>query len=184
MEKLNITMIMVMSIDGVVSRAIRESVSVWSSKEDKEHLESIVKAYDAVLMGSKSFTRMRFADTKYIVLTNDTNKWGDVSSNPNFMGGSAQEIYSNLQNQGLKRIALLGGPITNALFLQAGMVDEILLTVEPYIFGEGRKLSEGGALKNDFKLAGVKQLNDSGTLLLRYVSKREHEAPALTLKQI
>ncbi len=184
MEKLNITMIMVMSIDGVVSRAIGESVSVWSSKEDKGHLESIVKDFDAVVMGSKSFKRIKFADTKYIVLTNDTNKWGDISSNPNFMGGSAQEIYSYLQNQGFKRIALLGGPVTNALFLQAGMVDEILLTVEPYMFGEGRKMSEGGALKNGFTLAVVEQLNERGTLLLRYISKRENEAPALTLKQI
>lgn len=184
MEKLNITMIMVMSIDGVVSRAIGESVSVWSSKEDKEHLETIVKDYDAVVMGSKSFTRIRFSDTKYIVLTNDKNKWGDISSNPNFIGGPAPEIHSYLQNHGFKRIALLGGPITNALFLQAGMVDEILLTVEPYIFGEGRKLSEGVALKNGFTLAAVEQLNDSGTILLRYISKRESEAPALTLKQV
>jgi riboflavin biosynthesis pyrimidine reductase len=62
----------------------------------------------------------------------------------------------------------LGGPKTNALFLKEGLVDRVLLTIEPRFFGVGKTLSLGTMLDIHLQLCSVQRLNERGTLLLEY----------------
>ena len=59
----------------------------------------------------------------------------------------------------------------NALFLGAGLVDEVWLTVEPVIFGQGVDLFRGAELNVRARLIHMEQLNETGTLHLRYAVK-------------
>ena len=63
---------------------------------------------------------------------------------------------------------LVGGGKTNALFLEASLVNEIYLTVEPKLFGMGKSLIAEGNFTKNLKLQSVKKLNEQGTLLLKY----------------
>ena len=60
-----------------------------------------------------------------------------------------------------------GGSQTNTLFLEAGLVDEIWLTIEPVIFGSGIDLFTH-ALDLKAKLVHYETLNDTGSVHLRY----------------
>ena len=69
---------------------------------------------------------------------------------------------------GFERVALLGGPSTNAGFLRAGLVDEIFLTVEPVTIGRGIHFANE-PLETRWTLADTKVLNARGTLVLHYI---------------
>ena len=174
-----VTMVMVMSMDGVVNRATEqhEPVSAWTSAEDKAHLMQITAASDATIMGHKSLKE--FPGTHNIVLTHDQTKWGNVSESLSYFGGDPKDIITFAQNRGAKNILLLGGPITNTAFLEAGLVDEVQLTVEPKIFGQGRRLTEGANLQAQFKVASSKILNSEGTMLLTYKAVHKHSQTKL-----
>ena len=56
-----------------------------------------------------------------------------------------------MKKRGFKSAILGGGAKTNAHFLKAGLVDELLLTIEPKIFGNGISLCEGLNLDKNLK---------------------------------
>jgi dihydrofolate reductase len=85
-----------------------------------------------------------------------------------YVKGDAESIVSRIAADGHEKVVLLGGPKTNSIFLKAGLVNRLLLTVEPKLFGEGKPLSIGARLDVSMKLCSMKRLNEKGTLLLEY----------------
>ena len=47
---------------------------------------------------------------------------------------STKEIYNSLSNRGFKNILLEGGPELNGLFMKDDLIDEIFLTIVPYLW--------------------------------------------------
>ena len=45
-------------------------------------------------------------------------------------------ILENLEKDGYQRVVLAGGARINTLFAEAGLIDEVLVTITPMIFGE------------------------------------------------
>ncbi len=66
----------------------------------------------------------------------------------------------------MTEIAICGGSSIYSMFLEAGAVTDVYLTIEPLIFGRGVKLFEAPS-KAELKLQSVNKLNDS-TVLLHY----------------
>jgi len=48
------------------------------------------------------------------------------------------------------------------------LVDELYLTIEPRIFGEGKNIVEGRLLNKFLRLIGIEKLNKTGTVVLKY----------------
>ena len=73
-----------------------------------------------------------------------------------------------LYKKGIKKILLEGGGTTNWSFLNHGLVDEIIITVSPYVLGGTNSISlvEGSGFKN---------LKSSSRLKLRKVQKIANE---------
>jgi dihydrofolate reductase len=76
------------------------------------------------------------------------------------------QLVAELRQRGLQRCAILGGAQIHSLFLEAGLVDELWLTLEPLLFGNGtpllaRRTSSQLTLLSSEKLA-------PSTLLLKY----------------
>ena len=57
--------------------------------------------------------------------------------------------------------------INNQLF-EANLIDEIILTIEPKIFGSGHNILTNAKIDRQLKLLDYQKLNDQGTLLLHY----------------
>ena len=70
------------------------------------------------------------------------------------------------------KVLLAGGARVYSSFIKEGLVDEIYLTVEPVIFGQGKPLLADGDSDVNLKLVSSKKLNKNGTLLLKYIVKK------------
>jgi dihydrofolate reductase len=67
---------------------------------------------------------------------------------------------------GYKKALLCGGAGLNSLFLKKKLITELIITIEPIIFGQGLSLFSHKTEIN-LKLIENKKINDS-TLILRY----------------
>ncbi len=96
------------------------------------------------------------------------NKWGDKVI---FTAASPKKVVKMLEKQGFK-IALVGGGRLDASFIKAGLVDELILDVEPTVFGKGINLFEGQDFNARLKLIGTKKLSKNEIQLHYKVLKR------------
>ncbi len=85
-----------------------------------------------------------------------------------FSDASPAEIVARLAAAGCERCALLGGGQVYGQFLAAGLVDEIILTVEPRLFGTGRPLTGEVPLDIRLRLTDCTPLADGGPVRLTY----------------
>jgi len=72
-----------------------------------------------------------------------------------------------LKKKGFSEILVAGGGKLNASFMQKGLVDEIYLDIEPFVFGSGIKLFANGEWENKLKLLGTKLLSKD-TIQIHY----------------
>ena len=68
------------------------------------------------------------------------------------------KLLKILQKKGIKKILLEGGGTLNWSFLKRGLVDELIITITPYIIGgnDSINLVEGGGFKNLFSINKLK----------------------------
>jgi 2,5-diamino-6-(ribosylamino)-4(3H)-pyrimidinone 5'-phosphate reductase len=83
------------------------------------------------------------------------------------------KLLELLGNKGVKKIILEGGGITNWHFFKEKLVDEIVVTITPYIIGGDTAISlvegEGfGEVPKPFKLKKIKKIKNE--IVLHYVS--------------
>ncbi len=167
-----VTLIAAMSIDGFIAPFDKEKLpsTTWTSKEDWQFFTKKSKEIGAMIMGSKTFETIKRAlpERRMIVMTSDPSRYAEFSDpSLEFTSAEPAEILAQLHAIGTQEVALCGGAHIYALFMQLDLVDELLLTVEPYVFGEGIKLFSG-QVERQFTLFDQQKINDSGTLVLHY----------------
>ncbi len=84
-----------------------------------------------------------------------------------------KKLLELLRKKGVKRIIIEGGGITNWHFFKEKLVDEIVITVTPYIIGGSTAISlvEGDGFREipkSFKLKKIKKIKNE--IVLHYVS--------------
>ena len=84
-----------------------------------------------------------------------------------------KKLLQILGKRGIKRIVVEGGGTTNWYFFKEKLVDEIIITVTPYVLGGSTAISlvEGIGfenISNSFKLKKIKKMQNE--LVLHYVS--------------
>jgi 2,5-diamino-6-(ribosylamino)-4(3H)-pyrimidinone 5'-phosphate reductase len=84
-----------------------------------------------------------------------------------------KKLLQILGKRGIKRIVVEGGGTTNWYFFKEKLVDEIIITVTPYVLGGSTAISlvEGVGFENvsnSFKLKKIKKIQNE--LVLHYVS--------------
>lgn len=166
---MEITLVMVCSVDGIIARDTEDSPFLWNSKEDKQHFVKVTKEIGAVLMGSATYLASglkTYKDRIGFVATSNPDKLS-LGENMYSVKGTPEEIVNVISAKGIEKLALIGGSNLNAQFLKAGLVNKICLTVEPIIFGEGIRLANL-PLETQMQLESSIVLNDKGTLLNIY----------------
>jgi len=84
-----------------------------------------------------------------------------------------KKLLKILRKKGIKKIVVEGGGITNWYFFKEKLVDEIVVTITPYILGGSTAISlvEGvgfGKISNSFKLKKIEKIQNE--IVLHYVS--------------
>jgi dihydrofolate reductase len=171
---MKIILLAVVTIDGKLARDEHHFVD-WSSAEDKKLFFSATKKAGVLIVGHNTFRTFPspLPGRLHVVLTRDTSDKTDIPNVVEYTDWSPQEIVAGLEARGYIEAVIAGGAVANALFLKAGLVDEIWLTVEPLIFGEGIDLFKGVEFDVRARLLSVEQLNEVGSMHLKYAVERE-----------
>lgn len=167
---MKIILMMVSTLDGIVAKNETDRV-MWSSTEDKRAFAEETKKHGVVIYGRKTYEALKkpLPGRLNFVLTQnpDRHQHQTIPGFLEFFSGSPSDVVKHLSERGFSSAVLAGGPKTNSAFLKAGMVEEILLTIEPKIFGKGTTFAQGVDLNLSLNLKDIRRLN-ANTIQLRY----------------
>lgn len=164
---------MVLSVDGKSTKWDMPDQS-WASEEDKLHLIKLISENNLILMGGKTYetakSHLKPKEGKLrIVLTRDPQKFSgeEIPGQLEFKNHPIKELVRELGEK-YESMLLLSGEGLNKEFLEAGLIDEIMLTIEPKIFGSGHRMLSDSKIDLNLKLLKYEKLNEQGTILLHY----------------
>lgn len=156
---------MAMTADGKIAKD-KTQFADWTSREDKKLFVEISKSCGVIMMGENTFNTFPspLKDRLNVVFTEDLNK--PETAGVKWASGEPKTILEELEKMGYTSVLLGGGSFLNSLFLEKKLISEIVLTIEPKIFGAGLSLFNRD-LDADLKLLEVKNLNEN-TIMLHY----------------
>lgn len=129
---------MVSTADGIAAQSPNDEIT-WSSKADKKRFAEYTKKAGVVIMGRTTHETIGrpLPDRLNVVLTStpDTFQHLQQHNTLEFTNAAPHELLHQLSERGFTTAMLIGGPKTNSAFFNAGLVNEIMLTIEPVLFG-------------------------------------------------
>lgn len=167
-----------MTADGIIAKNKTQNAD-WTSKADKKVFIEQTRKAGAIIMGDTTFEAMgktALPGRFNLILSLEPEKYKNLvkPGELEFLKATPQEVIKYLETKGHQTAILGGGARTNAAFLKAGLVDEILITVEPKVFGVGINFTEGEELDLNLELIEAKEIGDNA-VQLRYkvLNKKE-----------
>ena len=161
---------MAQTINGIIARNNYEED--FLSHENWKVFLGLVKDMGCFVVGRKTYEEVK--------------KWKDynfdkinatkiiISNNPDFklnreyiLATSPEEAIQKASKLGFKKILLTGGGTINSAFMKNGLVDEIIIDIEPFVLGHGIRIFSQGDFESRLKLLNVKKLK-SGITQLHY----------------
>jgi dihydrofolate reductase len=147
------------SLDGFIAR--QDGGLDWLPADGGEPhgYDEFIATVDAIVMGRKTFEIVLAFDAwpygpkPVVVLSSTPSKLkapADVACE--FMSGSPPEIVARLTRRGMKHLYIDGG-VTIQRFLQAGLIQRLIITRIPVLLGSGIPLF--GPLAHDIRLEHV-----------------------------
>ena len=158
------------SANGLISN--NRNVPDWLSQEYGQGFMEICQKTGAVIMGKTTYNILApdylplQDEGTMVVLTHDTTA---TPPRPNvvFTDKSPKEIVTLLASKGHEEAVIIGGTATVSEFVKAGLVNEVILIVEPVLFGKGLPMLQDVDVEYKLRLSAVKQLNEH-TVQLHY----------------
>lgn len=173
-------LVVVSTLDGFIARVPGHAPHLWASPEEQEIFFSEVEAADWGIMGRGTHEAADKPNRRRIVFTGqvaapDQRRATQIWVNPETLSASdLPSLVSGTHKFGTGLI--LGGTRVHDWFLSQGVIDEILLTIEPVYFADGLSIfsnqsSDGPEAVMEqagFELKQEQILNANGTRLLTY----------------
>lgn len=156
---------MATTVDGKIAKDQKQFTN-WTSREDKKIFAEVSKQHGVVIMGKNTFATFPapLKERLNVVFSEEANP--PVIEGVKWVNGKPEAVLHELARMGYKSALLGGGANLNYLFLKHRLISEIILTIEPKIFGSGLSLFAQD-LDVDLKLLDFKKLNEN-TLMLKY----------------
>lgn len=135
---MHILLLAALSLDGKIAEVEGQSSMDWTSKEDKKFFVEKTKEVGIVIMGRKTFETFGkpLKDRRLIVMTSMPHQQKSMEG-VEFTNETPRVLINRLEKEGCHAIVIAGGASIYREFLEAGLVTDLYLTIEPVIFGEG-----------------------------------------------
>ncbi len=175
---MEMVLIAAQSLDGFITRHDTPGAG-FTSAEDKAWFPRVLQEFDASVLGGATyraershFLTNRTPGRRRVVLTRQPEVFSAdaLAGVLEFTAEPPAALVRRLAAAGHRRCALLGGGEIHRLFLEAGLVDQLWITVEPRLFGSGTPLV-GGRVDIALRWLSSESLGGS-TQLLRYAVQR------------
>lgn len=137
---MKVILVIALTVDGKIGLH-SDHFPDWTEPADKKLFMAVSKRAGVIILGSKTFDTLGkpLPGRKHIVMTRNTARRTD-NDQVFFTDRKPAEILSDLESQGYGEVVLGGGSNINYLFAREGLIDEILVTFSPKIFGVGLSL--------------------------------------------
>lgn len=157
----DVTIYQTMSLDGYITDA--DGSFAWIAEGyELEPFFAACAASDAVILGRtayESYVRSHMWPLPGLLLVVLTHQADDLPGAVRAAGEPAAVLQA-LEAEGHQRVLVVGGGTTNAAFLRAGLVQRIVLDVQPALLGSGVRLflvlseQRGPITHLEFELSG------------------------------
>jgi dihydrofolate reductase len=146
----------------------------WTSPEDTALFVKLTKEAGTMVMGSRTLKALqergrRLPKRRIIVYTRDPASISGERVEPT--SENPHDLVKRLEAEGIERLAICGGATIHDLFIEAGLVDELYITVEPLLFGSGLGLFNK-SLGVRLELLDTQKIGDQAVLLHYKVLKQ------------
>lgn len=133
---MKIFIIAALTADGFIGRTADE-LADWSSTEDKRLFARLTKEAGVMVMGRTTFETIGRAlpGRRTIVYTNHPETLNVEGIETTIEPPAA--LVARLQTENTPGLAVCGGAQVYTQFIQAGVVDELYITISPLLFGRG-----------------------------------------------
>ncbi len=157
------------TLDGFIADLNGECYS-WISDEDEENYTQAIAKAGCVLLGRKTYEQYpedfppKSGATAFIWTTNaDQQDYERVK----FVRGTPQEVLQQIADHGFSEVIVGGGGEVNGSLAEAGLIDEIIVSIYNVTIGEGILLF--GSHKPKLKLKLLETTNEiEGIVKNRY----------------
>jgi len=154
---MNVILLMAMTLDGKIGKS-SDHFPDWTGKEDKKLFVALTKKAGVMIMGSKTFDTIGtpLPNRKTVVMTRNRNRvsqWDNLV----YTDDKPRAVLENLEREGFSEAILAGGAQVNSLFAEENLIDEIIVTVSPMIFGTGLSLFTEN-VRMDLELLDVERM--------------------------
>jgi dihydrofolate reductase len=170
---MNVIAIAAITADGLIGRSAGHLTN-WTSKADKQMFAAASRKAGVVILGRATFATFPkpLKDRLHIVLTTQPEGFESTPGVVEYTDAAPATVLRRLEERGFTEAIIGGGASIYRQFIEAGLVDELWLTVEPLLFGKGVSLLGGDSVETHLRLLEVTRLA-SDTVQLKYALKHE-----------
>ena len=161
---MTVFLIAALTADGFIAQGPAHTPMSWTSKEDKQFFTQRTKDARVVVMGLNTYKTIGkpLPGRQNIVYAPP----GTLFEGVQVTQEDPKTLISKLSEEGFQEAAICGGATIYTMFMEAGVVDKLYLTLEPILFGSGIHLFNK-ELQVNLKLESTKNLSET-TVLLEY----------------
>lgn len=164
---MKITCLMAQTLDGRIAKDA-DHFPDWTEKADKKFFMETTKAAGVMVFGRTTFETLPgvLPGRLHIVMSRKAGDWDEREPNVVFTNKTPSQITTKLKELTYQHIIVAGGAITNSLWIEAGLIDELLVTISPVLFGEGIGVFKEGVEIN-LELTELDRIGEN-TLVAKY----------------
>jgi dihydrofolate reductase len=157
---------MSISPNGMIAR--EDGDEDWLPSEGWDDFLLHAKNFNNIVMGRETYDQVtnRYEDYNFDNVNCDykviVTKQSNFTAPKNYIiVGSPEEAVEFIKAKGLNTLFLIGGGKLNSAFMKRGLVNEIHLTINPYIIGKGRTFLSPDEFEVPLSLISHKELPKS-----------------------
>jgi dihydrofolate reductase len=155
---------MAMSADGII--ASESGNEDFLSTENWKEFERLANKAGNFIWGRKTYQSVIQWPSRYFDKLNQLTKIV-ISSNTSFVSKKGflpavnpQDALELLEQAGFTECILTGGATNNASFAKLGLIDEVIINIEPALVGEGIRLFSDTVPHMKLNLLNISQVTD------------------------
>jgi dihydrofolate reductase len=163
---MNASVFIATSLDGFIAR--ENGAIDWLPANPEPHgYDEFIASVDAIVIGRKTFeTVLGFGGWSYgktpVVVLSTSELKAPEGANCDFMSGDPRKIAARLDERGIHHVYVDGG-VTIQRFLEAGLIQRLIITRIPILLGSGIPLF--GPLSHDVPFTHVATKTFGGGLV-------------------
>ncbi len=165
------------SADGYIGRDAGHLATTWTTNSDKQLFLRLAKDVRVLVMGLNTFLTTAeknptafsksIPDRRLIVFTHHPETVDDYPAEIETTSEAPKALTERLEAEGVKSALICGGTQIYRQFLETGLIDELYLSMQPTLFGDGVRLLDR-RLTTSLSLLDTQVYTSDGTAVLHY----------------